>query len=111
MTSTRDILSSIYQRNSVVAIEDFGDSSLVLHCADLRLIELNETARDLISRLDGQSTLGRVAAAMAEQYDQFPEAIEADAADIVMRLLELDIVEQVVPSSGDPNGVERPTII
>jgi hypothetical protein len=79
-----------------VAIEDFGDSSLALHCVDLQLIELNTTARDLVAHLDGHSPLRQIAAAMAEKYDQPQATIEADVVEIVTRLLEFDIIDQIV---------------
>ena len=89
--------SSIYRLNPAVAIEDFGQRSLALHCVDLRLVELNTTARDLISRLDGQTSLHRTAMAVANDYGQSLEAILADIQAVTAQMLELDIVEQIQP--------------
>ena len=102
-------LSSAYRLNPVVAIEDFGDASLALHCVDLQLIELNATARDLIAKLDGRSILRQIAAAMANKYDQDQEMIEADIAEIATQLLALDIIERAVSPQDDPNDGLRPT--
>ena len=107
--SAQEILESVYRLNPAVAIEDFGDAALALHCIDLQLVELNATAQDLVARLDGRSTLGGVAAAMAEEYDQSTETIEADAAEIACQLLKFNIIEQVNSLSDDPNGSQRPT--
>lgn len=93
--NVRQVLASVYRLNPAVAIEDFGDAALALHCIDLQLIELNATARDLIARLDGRSTLRQIAAAMVERYDQSQETIEADAAEIAVHMLEFDIIERV----------------
>jgi hypothetical protein len=87
--------SDIYRQNPVVAIEDFGERSLVLHCEDLRMVELNATARDLVRRLDGGATLHQVAASMAETYDQPLERVLADVRESVAQLVELDIVVPV----------------
>lgn len=90
-----------YRQNPVVAIEDFGERSLVLHCEDLRMVELNATARDLVRSLDGGATLREVAASMAEAYDQPLERVLADVRESVAQLVELDIV---VPVKQDPEG-------
>lgn len=83
----------IYRLNPVVAIEDFGERSLALHCEDLRLVELNLTARDLINRLDGKTPLETVAAAMAADYEQPFETILEDARVILGQMEQLGIVE------------------
>ncbi len=90
--------SWVYRLNPAIAIEDFGERSLALHCVDLHLIELNATARALLSKLDGQISLCQAAASMVEDYDQPLEAILADAQTIVGQMVELDIVERVCPA-------------
>lgn len=85
----------IYRLNPVVAIEDFGERSLALHCEDLRLVELNATARDLVYRLDGETPLEQVAATMAADYAQPVEVILEDARIIIGQMEQLGIVEQV----------------
>ncbi|MBN2005023.1 MAG: PqqD family protein [Anaerolineae bacterium] len=85
----------MYRLNPVVAIEDFGERSLALHCEDLRLVELNLTARDLINRLDGKTPLETVAAAMATDYEQPFETILEDARVILGQMEQLGIVEPV----------------
>jgi hypothetical protein len=86
---------SIYRLNPVVAIEDFGERSLALHCEDLHLVELNATARDLVNRLDGKTPLEDVAAVMAEDYQQPLEMILEDARVILGQMEQLGIVEPV----------------
>jgi len=85
----------IYGLNPVVAIEDFGERSLALHCEDLRLVELNATARDLVNRLDGKTPLETVAAAMAADYEQPFETILEDARVILGQMEQLGIVELI----------------
>ena len=87
--------SAVYRLHPAVAIEDFFDRALALHCQELRLVELNATARDLLRRLDGQSSLQQVAAALAEDYGQPPAAVLADVLVIVARMVDLGIVERL----------------
>ena len=86
---------SIYRLNPVVAIEDFGERSLALHCEDLHLVELNATARDLVNRLDGETSLEDVAKVMAEDYQQPFEMILEDAQVILGQMEQLGVVELI----------------
>ncbi len=88
-------MSSVYVLNQAVAIEDFGDRSLALHCLDLRLVELNATARDMLARLDGQVSLSQVAAAMAQDYEQPLESIAQDVQATITQMAEMGFIEQV----------------
>jgi len=92
-------ITPIYRLNPVVAIEDFGERSLALHCEDLRLVELNATARDLVNRLDGKTPLEAVAAAMAADYAQPVEVVLEDARVILGQMEQLSIVEPVQPDA------------
>ena len=90
--------SWVYRLNPAIAIEDFGERSLALHCVDLHLIELNATARALLSRLDGQISLYQAAVLIADDYDRPVETVLADAQTVVGQMAELDIVERVCPA-------------
>lgn len=87
--------SYVYRRTPDIAIEDFDGRALVLHCVDLRLIELNTTATDLIHRLDGQASLRQIAEAMTDDYHRPMETILDDVQVSMMRLEELGIVERI----------------
>lgn len=89
--------SSVYRQNPEVVIEDFDERSLALHCVNLRLAELNATARELVARLDGTSSLEQVARAIAEQCHYPPEAVLADVLAVVPRIAALGIIERVLP--------------
>ncbi len=93
--------SSILRLKPEVAIEDFGDRSLALHCVNLHLIELNATARDLLARLDGCASLQDIAVSIAQEYDQDPVSVLADIEEVIDQMIALDIVECVVPGSMD----------
>jgi hypothetical protein len=83
--------------NPAIAVENFGERELALHCVDLRLVELNAIARDLLSRLDEQASLRQVAAAVANDYGQPLEAVLADVQTSVVQMAALGIVEHVSP--------------
>lgn len=86
--------TGFYRLHPAVAIEDFGDRSLILHCEDLRLVEINVTARELLRRLEGRAQqLDAVAAALAALYDQPVAVVLADAQEVIAQMLELDIVQ------------------
>lgn len=91
--------STIYRVNPVIAIEDFGERSLALHCEELRFVELNTTARDLIYRLDGHTSLEQAAAVMAAAYHQPLHVILEDAQVILAQMAQLGIVEPVRPAA------------
>ncbi len=87
----------IYQRHPTVAVENFGARSLALLGEGLRLVELNATAGDLLSRLDGRTPLQEVARSMAEDYRQPLEKVLADVLEAVRTMAELGLVEQASP--------------
>jgi len=89
--------TEVYRPHPAVAIEDFGTRFLALHCADLRLVELNATAGDLLSRLDGETSLQQIAQRMAEDYCQPPAEVLADVLEAVRSMAELGLVERVFP--------------
>ncbi len=93
-------LASIYRQNPDIAVEDFGERSLVLHCTRIQLVELNATARDVLKKLDGQTSLEEIARAMVEQYDVAFETALADVRAIVAEMRALDLVEPVVQEEG-----------
>ena len=82
-----------YRLNPAVAIEDFGERSLALHCVDLRLVELNATARDLLSRFDGKATLDEIATDLARDYGQTENDVIGDILAAADQLLEVGILE------------------
>jgi hypothetical protein len=90
-------LSEVYCLNPAIAIEDFGERSLALHCTELRLVELNATARDLVRKLDGRATLHEAARSIAENYGQPLGTVLEDVQAIMTQMIELGVVEHVAP--------------
>ena len=105
------VLSEVYRLNPAIAIEDFGERSLALHCTELRLVELNATASDLVRKLNGQATLHQVAQSIAENYHLPLETVLEDVQAIMPQMVELGIVEHVTLARGrDPNTGCQATI-
>lgn len=77
-----------------VAIEDFHDGSLALLCEQLRLVQLNLLARDIVGRLDGRRTLLQVATALADAYEQPLEQVLQDVRDLMADLQAQGVVER-----------------
>jgi hypothetical protein len=100
--------SLVYRLHPAVAIELFGERALALHCVDLRLVELNVTAHNLLARLDGQTTLPDVAAALAVEYGQSRDAVLVDVQAVVSQMMDLGFVERVSPTGSLANGEETP---
>ena len=56
------------------------------------VVELNETAHEIVSRCDGQ-TLGEMIAALAREYDADIQALGADVRDTVSDLHRRRLIE------------------
>ena len=82
-----------YALRDEVAIEDFDDGSLVLLCEQLRLVQLNPVARDVVGRLDGRRTVRQVAECVARDYDHPLEEVLADVGELLAHLEAQGVVE------------------
>jgi pyrroloquinoline quinone biosynthesis protein D len=56
------------------------------------IVELNETACEILSHCDGR-TLGEIVAALAEEYDADPGALAADVRETVADLQRRNLIE------------------
>jgi hypothetical protein len=92
--------ATVYRRSPAVAVEDFGERSLVLHCTNLEVIELNATARDVLKLLDGQASPREVADSITERYDTTPETALQDIQAIIVEMENLNLVEPVAQDKG-----------
>lgn len=96
----------VYRLNPAIAIENFGERFLALHCEDLRMIELNATAGDLITKLDGQANLHQIASVLAKDYNQSIATVLTDLQAIMTQMLKLGVVECITctkEKSSQPN--------
>jgi hypothetical protein len=67
------------------------EDALVLMLRD-RLVELSDSAGFILRALDGRSTLGQVAARLAQEYDLDPEEAQEDVIALVTALLPYEMV-------------------
>jgi hypothetical protein len=88
-----DALSRVAVRDEV-AIEDFEEGSLALLCEQLRLVQLNPTARDVLGWLDGERTVGQVAEEVATAYGQPSQRVQVDLLELLADLEAQDVVER-----------------
>jgi len=95
-----DLLARYVLRDEV-AIEDFADGSLVLLCEQLRLVQLNPVARDIVALLDGERTLRQVAETVAQAYGQPSEQVLSDVLELLA-----DLEAQGVVERGEKQGAE-----
>jgi pyrroloquinoline quinone biosynthesis protein D len=58
------------------------------------VLELNETAQDIVSRCDGR-TLGEIIQTLAEEYEIDPQVLVADVQEILSDLQQRKLIELV----------------
>jgi len=85
--------AATFRLNPAVAIEDFGQESLVLDCEELRLFELNATARAIVAGVGSGLPLAAIATCLAREYGQPEVDMQADIAAAVERMVALRILE------------------
>ena len=56
------------------------------------VLELNETAQEIVSRCDGQ-TVAEIVQALAEEYDADPQMLGADVRDTLADLQQRKLIE------------------
>ncbi|MCU0486454.1 MAG: PqqD family protein [Anaerolineales bacterium] len=84
----------------IVAREIEGELIIVPLAAGIgdledELYTLNDTGRAIWSRLDGQTSLGQIAAALAAEFDAPPGEIERDVLGLVQELARRRILVEV----------------
>jgi hypothetical protein len=82
-----------YVLRDEVAIEDFEDGSLVLLCEQLRLVQLNPMARDIVGHLDGERTVRQIAEAVAQAHGQPFDQVLSDMVELLTALEAQGVVE------------------
>ena len=58
------------------------------------VLELNETAQEIVSRCDGR-TVGEIVQALAEEYDADPQMLCADVRETLVDLQQRKLIELV----------------
>ena len=98
MTNKMDAIYS--PSEDIVAREIEGELVIVPLAAGIgdledELYTLNDTGRAIWARLDGQTSLGQIAAALATEYDAPQDAIERDVLGLVQELARRRILVEV----------------
>jgi hypothetical protein len=83
-----------YVLRDEIAIEDFEDGSLALLCEQLRLVQLNPMARDIVGHLDGQRAVRQVAEAIAQAHGQPFDQVLSDVLELLTTLEAQGVVER-----------------
>ena len=89
------VLDVRYALRKEVAVEDFDDGSLLFLCDQLRLVELNPVARDVVAHLNDGRTIYQVAEAVASVYDQPIRVVLADVHQLVTALENQGALESI----------------
>ena len=85
--------TTCYVLRDEALIEDFENGSLVLLCEQLRFVQINSVARDVVAQLDDQRTVRQVGAAIAESYDRPFEPVLADVLELLAYLESQGVVQ------------------
>jgi hypothetical protein len=78
------------------AIEDFEDGSLMLLCLQQKIIELNPSARRVISLMDGKRNLRQVIEKVARDHKLKEKDVSRDIQELVMDLGEQGAIKPLV---------------
>ena len=89
------VLTHRYIVRPDVAIEDFGDESLVFLSEERRLVKVNAVARDALRLLNGERTVTDLVKEMASSYEVPGERLTRDILDILFELTEQAVIKEV----------------
>lgn len=93
-------MSVLYRTASDLVTRKVGDEAVIVpirnRVGDLESVfTLNDVAYSVWTLLDGRRSTDAIAAAVAEEYEVTPEEAAADVEELMQRLLEAQLVEQV----------------
>lgn len=80
MTTLTDPVLAMHPDATLRAVANEG---VILMVTTGQMYTCNETAIDMLSRLDGEATLGQITEAMAGEYDVTAETLRADMQEIL----------------------------
>ncbi len=95
-----DYLATRYKKDPDIVFRAIAGEMILVpirrHIANLESIyTLNETAGCIWQLIDGQRTLGEIRDTIVQEYDVTPEEAEADLAELVAYLDQIQAVEKV----------------
>ena len=90
VTTISDLARPSLSKGVRLQIDSTTGKSVLLYPEGI--VELNETAHEILSRCDGR-TLGEIVQALAEEYEVDAAALAADVREILMALQHRKLVE------------------
>jgi len=88
-------MDEIFNFSPQVVLESFDDSALVLRLKDRHLFELNQTAREILIRTNGQLSIEQIANKIAQIYQLDPLEARQDILTLYEYLLNEGIIKKV----------------
>jgi pyrroloquinoline quinone biosynthesis protein D len=85
-----DLIRPSLMKGVRLQIDSTTDKSVLLHPEGI--VELNETAHEILSRCDGR-TLGEIVCELAEEYEADSGALAADVREILSDLQRRKLIE------------------
>lgn len=80
--------------SDLAAMELFDDGALVLRLTDRQLFELNETAREVLLKIDGARSVSQVASVISRANQMPEEDTLADVTEIMEKFVDQGILEK-----------------
>ena len=75
-----------YALKDEVAIEDFDNEALLLHCDKNRMLQLSSLARDILAKLNGERTISQIAEEIASEYEKPLNEVLVDVREVLSNL-------------------------
>ncbi len=93
-------LNNRYVVRQNVAIEDFGDESLIFLPEERRLVKINAVARDVLNLLDGKQTVDDIVNVLNVTYETSTDLLAQDVMAILIDLNNQSVIKEVGRLSG-----------
>ena len=89
-TAISDLARPTLAQGARLQIDSSSDQNVLLYPEGI--VELNDTAHEILSRCDGR-TLGEIVQALAEEYEADAAALAADVREILTALQHRKLIE------------------
>lgn len=102
--------NSCFALRADVAIEKFDDGILVFQAAHSTLTEINKMTYSILHRIDGNSSLNKIAKEISHAHNETQESVLKDIIDIMHGLVSTKIVKLVHRATlKDQNTINKET--
>ena len=76
-----------YSINEEVAIEDFPDISLLFLASQLRLLEINNTTKRVLTLMDGRKSIQEIINKIGDEFYVYPEEINLEISEVIANMI------------------------